>query len=140
MAGQSSLGLDARYWDGLAQGRLCLPRCGGCGLWQWPAVARCGECGRWGSEWHALPLEGRVFSWTRTWHRFGGTEALPLPYISLLAEIDGTDGKRLMGLLEGVGEEERDLTGAPIVGRIGSTRFGDEDIPVTIWRRRTEGE
>ncbi|WP_176593684.1 Zn-ribbon domain-containing OB-fold protein [Sphingobium sp. EM0848] len=133
-------GLETPYWSSLAEGKLSLPRCSGCGQWQWPVAARCGECGHWGSEWQDVPLSGHIFSWTRTWHRFGGTEALPLPYVSLLAEIDGTDGKRLMGLLEGVGEEDRVRIGAPITGRIGSTRFGEEDVPVIIWRLRDGGE
>ena len=38
-------GADAPYWNGLAEGRLLLPRCGGCETWLWPAVSRCGACG-----------------------------------------------------------------------------------------------
>lgn len=133
MINQSPIDLDAPYWNGLAEDRLCLPRCSHCERWQWPAVARCGECGHWGSNWHDLPIKGRIFSWTRTWHPFGGLEALPLPFVSVLVEIDGTDGKRLMGLLEGIGEQDEVRIGAAVTGRIGRTQYGDESVPVINW-------
>ena len=38
-------GEDAPYWDGLAAGKLLLPRCCGCRAWRWPADHRCGGCG-----------------------------------------------------------------------------------------------
>jgi uncharacterized OB-fold protein len=139
MIALSQAALDAPYWNALADGRLSLPRCGGCARWQWPAVARCGECGHWGSDWQDLPLTGKVFSWTRTWHYFGGTEGLERPFISLLAEIDGTDrpgtgGIRLMGLLEGVAPDAPVPSGARIEGRIGSTAYGDDSLPVILWQ------
>lgn len=134
MDSQSPTGLDAPYWNGLAQGVLTLPRCGGCGRWQWPVVARCSECGHWGSSWHERPLLGRIYSWTRTWHRFAGTESLPLPYVTALVEIDGTDGKRLMGLIEHVADQDAVPIGAAVTGRIGSTTYGEEDVPVILWR------
>ena len=71
-------GADAPYWIGLAEGRLVLPRCTGCQRWMWPAGHRCGHCGGGEVEWLERSPAATVFSWTRTWHRFGLTEALDL--------------------------------------------------------------
>ena len=124
----------APYWQGLEEGRLRLPRCAQCEHDQWPVVARCGTCGHWGSIWRDLPLTGTIFSWTRAWHPFGGTEGLPRPFVSLLAEIEDAGGTRLMGLLEGVDDKDHVPIGAAVAGRIGQTSYGDEDVPVIIWR------
>lgn len=140
MDSHSPIGLDTPYWNSLDNDQLSLPRCGGCGRWQWPAVARCGECGHWGSDWQDVAIQGRIFSWTRTAHRFGGTEGLPLPFVSLLVEIDGTDGKRLMGLLDGADQNGAIQIGTAVIGRIGSTSYGEEQVPVILWRMQNEGK
>ena len=67
-----SAGADQPYWDGLAQGRLVMPHCAGCGHWHWPAVWRCGECGSWDQVWAPLDPAGAIYTWTRTWHPFPG--------------------------------------------------------------------
>ncbi|WP_181883538.1 Zn-ribbon domain-containing OB-fold protein [Sphingorhabdus pulchriflava] len=125
------IGAEGRYWDALAKGRIELPRCKGCGKWHWPAVWRCGECGSWDHEWVEQPMAGTIFTWTRTHHRFGGTEGIALPYVTALVELASVP-VRLQGLLEGV---EQDLKiGAQVVGRVGSTPFGDAQIPSLRWK------
>ncbi len=124
------LGAEGPYWDALAEGRLLLPRCKGCGQWHWPAVWRCGECGSWEHEWHERTLEGTIFTWTRTHHRFGGTEGLDLPYTTVLVTLNDAP-IRLQGLMEG---REDDLKiGARVTGRIDKTRFGDAAILSLRW-------
>lgn len=127
-----SKGADQRYWDALVQGRLEMPKCAGCGRWRWPAVWRCGDCGSWDQGWHEVGAAGTVYTWTRTWHRFGGIEAIETPFVSLVVEIDGTDGRRLTGMLEGVEAGLR--IGARVAGRIASTAFAGRDIPAIRWR------
>lgn len=123
------LGAEEPYWDGLAAGKLMLPRCKGCGKWHWPAVWRCGECGSWDQEWLEQDFSGTVFTWNRTHHRFPGTEGLTLPYTALLVELG--NGIRLQGLLEG---DESDLRiGAPVAGKPARTPFGDVSIPSIRW-------
>lgn len=124
------LGADEPYWDGLAEGRLVLPRCKGCGAWHWPAVWRCGKCGSWDQEWVEQVLAGTIFSWNRTHHRFGGTEGLPLPFTTLLVELDGS-AIRLLGLLEGA--EAHPHIGAAVTGRVERTSYQDTSIPSIRW-------
>lgn len=126
-----STGADEPYWQALSQGRLQLQRCSGCGRWQWPAVWRCGDCGSWEMSWEELALEGRVFSHSRTWHPFAGTEGIGAPYVSLIVELPQAGGRRVLGLLEG--PEDGLRIGAPLRGRASTTRVGEADIPSLRW-------
>lgn len=124
------IGAEGRYWDALAEGRLELPCCKGCGKWHWPAVWRCGECGSWDHEWFAQEMVGTAFTWTRTHHRFGGTEGIELPYVTVLVELADVP-IRLQGLLEG--DEQNLKIGAKVVGRVDHTIFGSARIPSLRW-------
>lgn len=124
---------DGPYWQGLEQGRLMLPRCRGCGAWRWPAGHRCGGCGTKGMDWVEQAMRATVFTWTRTWHRFGLTEGLNLPYTNIVAEIDGS-AIRLMGLLDDPDSIDP-LIGEPVQGRVGRTAVGERSLPVIIWSR-----
>jgi uncharacterized OB-fold protein len=126
-------GEDAPYWAGLAEGRLLLPRCGGCARWIWPAAHRCGQCGASDMRWEALPMRATVFAWTRTWHRFGLTEGLDLPFTSIVAEVAGC-GIRLYGRLHDP-DCVNPRIGQPLTGEVGETRVGAESIPTIIWSR-----
>lgn len=124
------IGAEGPYWDGLLAGKLVLPRCKGCGAWHWPAVWRCGTCGSWDHEWLAQPLEGEVFSHTRTHHAFAGAEHFPLPFTTVLVALR-TVPVRLTGVLEG---DERSLRiGAAVRGRIDHTMLGKARIPALRW-------
>jgi uncharacterized protein len=125
------LGAEGPYWQGLAQGRLVLQLCRTCKTWHWPAVWRCADCGSWEHEWQEQPLAGEVFTWTRTHHRFGGTEGLPLPYATALVTLSSVP-VRLQGLVEG--DESGLRIGATVSGRVACTGFGDADIPSIRWR------
>ncbi|MFM6853080.1 MAG: Zn-ribbon domain-containing OB-fold protein [Sphingopyxis sp.] len=124
---------DAPYWDGLASGELRLPRCSGCQSWRWPAGHRCGGCGANGLDWAQHPMAATVYSWTRTWHRFGFTQSLDLPYISVVAQLTGS-GVRLMGRMD-----DPDIVdpyiGQSLIGRIGTTILADRALPTIIWSR-----
>jgi uncharacterized OB-fold protein len=124
------LGAEGRYWDALAEGRLVLPRCAGCGRWHWPAVWRCGDCGGWEHDWTPTALAGSIFSWTRTWHRFGGAESLGSPFVTVLVSLAEVP-VRLLGVLEG--DETALGLGAAVTGRIDHTRFGDNAVPAIRW-------
>jgi uncharacterized OB-fold protein len=127
-----STGADQPYWDALAEGRLEMPRCAGCGRWQWPAVWRCGECGSWEQTWHELPLRGEVYTWTRTWHPFGGAEDIGVPFVSLVVRLPQAGDRRLVGILEG---DSAGLSiGAAVTGSVSATRVWNDDIPAIRWR------
>lgn len=126
-------GADAPYWNGLAEGRLLLPRCDDCGRWMWPAGHRCGHCGVANIHWVERQPSATVFSWTRTWHRFGLTESLDLPFTTVLAEVDDC-GVRLLGLLDDPHQVDP-MIGDRLIGRHGVTVVGEDHIPTIIWSR-----
>lgn len=126
-------GADAPYWNGLAEGRLQLPRCAGCGEWMWPAMSRCSACASEDIEWVQREMRATIFSWTRTWHRFGFTENIDLPFVSIVATVDDC-GIRLLGRLDDPDQIDP-VIGQAIVGRIGATRVEARDIPTIIWSR-----
>jgi len=126
-------GADSPYWEGLAQGRLLLPRCAGCSRWLWPAVSRCGHCGSEDIVWVERAMAGTVFSWTRTWHRFALTEDIDLPYVSAVITVDDC-GIRLLGRIDDPGQVDP-VIGESVQGRIGKTHVAGRDIPTIIWSR-----
>jgi uncharacterized OB-fold protein len=130
-AGRPTTGADGPYWRALSEGRIELPRCAGCGRWQWPAVFRCGECGSWDQQWHAVEASGTVFSWTRTWHAFDGSEKIGVPFVSLIVELPQCGGRRLLGLLEGDAEGLR--IGAKVRARVAETEIWGDRIPALRW-------
>lgn len=124
-------GADQPYWDGLLEGRVRLQACAGCGRWHWPAVWRCGDCGSWEHDWRDVEPVGEIFTWTRSWHPFGGLEAVDKPFVSLVVSVDGTDGRRLTGILEG--DETGVAIGARVRGRIDAVTVMGRRIPAIRW-------
>jgi uncharacterized OB-fold protein len=106
--------------------------CQGCGHWHWPAVPRCAECGTWSPQWRDLELRGTVFSWTKVWYRFAGTEGIDLPYTTVLCALPQAGNRRLLGLYEG--EEAQLDFDRPLVGRIASIEFAGATVPSIRWR------
>lgn len=131
-------GADGPYWRALEGGGLELPRCVGCGRWQWPAVWRCGACGSWEQRWTAVEITGSVYSWTRTHHPFGGTEGIGVPFVTVVVELAGAGGVRLTGVLE---DEPQDVAiGAAVTGIVGETAFEGMNIPTIRWRLKEAGQ
>ncbi len=131
-AGWLSEGADGPYWQALEDGGLALPRCASCRRWRWPAVWRCGDCGSWDQDWQAVQMAGRVYSWTRTHHPFGGTEGIGLPFVTVVVELPDAGGLRLTGILEG--DNEAVAIGAAVTGAVGATVFEGQSIPTIRWR------
>jgi uncharacterized OB-fold protein len=121
-AARHATGADGPYWNALAEGKLVLPRCGGCGRWHWPAVHRCGACGTWDPAWQSVEMKGRVFSWTRTWHPFDGSEGIGVPYVSLIVALPQAGHRRVLGLLDG--DDAGLAIGAAVSGRASETVVG----------------
>lgn len=84
-------------------------------------------------DWIEQPMVATVFSWTRTWHRFGLTEGLDLPFVSVVAEL-GNSGIRLMGRLEDPLRIDPAI-GEALIGAIGATEVNGRAIPTIIWSR-----
>jgi uncharacterized protein len=59
---------DQYFWDGVAEGKLLLQRCAGCGMLRQPPSPMCPECNS--LEWNTQEASGRgkVYSWVASQH------------------------------------------------------------------------
>jgi uncharacterized OB-fold protein len=124
---------DQEYWEHLGAGEFRLPHCAGCQRTIWPAHFRCGECGSWDMEWVEHEPAGVVFSWTRTWYPFDRTteRADDIPYVTVLCEVDGADGARVMGMLDGADDGLK--VGARVRGVIKPPSVKSKHYPSICW-------
>ncbi len=130
-AAQWATGAEAPYWEALADGVLALQKCAQCQRWHWPAVWRCGDCGSWEHVWEAVEPTGRVFSWTRTHHKFDGLESLPTPFVIAVVELPKAGGVRLTGLMKD--NPAHIHIGADVRGVPGSTVYAGAAVPAWHW-------
>lgn len=95
----------APYWDGVKAGELRLPRCSGCGNWQWYPLESGPCCPGARFEWQALAPTARVFTFTKVCKPLlpGVTE----PYFSGLVVPDDAPDCRIPSRL--VAESESDI-------------------------------
>tara|TARA_R110002072_G_scaffold93924_6_gene208002 strand:- start:4232 stop:4642 length:411 start_codon:yes stop_codon:yes gene_type:complete len=124
-------GADSPYWDGLLAGELRLQQCAGCQSWHWPAVWRCSDCGSWDHVWSHVEPAGTIYSWTRTWHGFGGLEGISKPFVIAVVELADAGGVRLIGILDAPGEIH---IGQDVSGTITTTPYGSNEVPAIRWR------
>lgn len=75
-------------------------------------------------------MTGTLFTWTRTWHRFAGTEGIEVPFVIALVELPAAGNRRILGLFDG----QAPRIGAPVSGSIAPTKVSDGEIPALHWR------
>ena len=124
---------DDEYWEALGRGEFALPVCAGCAKVVWPANVRCGDCGSWDFAWPARAATGSVYSWTRTWYSFDRTRerADDIPYVTVVVEVDGADGARVIGMLQG--DEAKLAMGARVHGEILPPSEKSKGYPSIVW-------
>jgi uncharacterized protein len=87
------------FFEAAARHELVIRTCTSCEAVLHPPRAHCGACGSWRTEWQVVPGTGRVVSWVVARHAVH--PAFPVPYTVLLVEVDGAEGARLVGHLDG---------------------------------------
>ena len=87
------------FFAAAARHQLVVRACRSCAAVLHLPREHCGYCGSWDTGWRDVAGTGRVVSWTVVEHAVH--PAFPVPYTVLLVEIDGADGARLVGSLEG---------------------------------------
>ena len=126
-------GLDAPYWEALAEDRLVLQRCNACSGWQWGPEWICHRCGSFDLDWVETEPRGVIFSHERVWHPVHPALKDQGPFVIVLVELPHCDGVRLVGNL--LGDPMQDLViGAEVEGVFEHHR--DHDPPYTLlqWR------
>jgi uncharacterized OB-fold protein len=117
--------LYSPFWAAAARDTVALPACPTCGVFQWyPLPGR--PCGHVGPlEWRDLAGTGTIFTFTRIERAFLPSGSQP-PYTSVLVELDGAPGTRLVSVLVGEG------SATPAIGdrvRLSPTRFATHTLP-----------
>ena len=126
-------GLDAPYWQAVAEERLVMQRCQDCGAWQWGPEWICHQCHSTNLAFEEVPRIGRIYSFERVWHPVHPALREQGPYIVALVEIPDHDAARMVGNL--LGDPRQDVyIGSPVQAVFEHHR--DEDPPFTLvqWR------
>lgn len=124
-------GADQPYFEGLQKGEIRVQECSACGRIHWPAVFRCPDCGGWDHSWTAISPEGNIYSWTRTWHDFGGGDAFKPPFVPVVVSLASAPGVRLIGTLDSPNSKVE--IGAVVEARTTEIPILDRQIPTLIW-------
>lgn len=75
-------------------------------------------------------MRGVIYSWTRVWHPFEGTEAFGSPFVTLSVALPQAGDLRLMGVLEGEGDP---AIGTSVVGHVAEVEVYGRTIPGLRW-------
>lgn len=134
--GPADDGHDQPYWDGLRAGELRLQRCRDCRTWIWGPQVVCGNCYGFDLGWESVEPVGTVYSWTRSWYPYITELADRLPYVSVLVEVAGTGGRRVLGILADKAGQPNPEPETPAIGErvVGFFEPG-EPWPLLRWRR-----
>jgi len=88
--------LTRPFWEAAADGRLVLPRCGGCGRFVWYPEESCPYCGAGELPWVEVSGHGQLFSWAEVKHRLHPPYEDELPYVSGIVVLEDAPGVRLV--------------------------------------------
>lgn len=82
------------YWDGAAEGRLSLQRCGDCATVIWYPRGICPECGSKRLDWFDASGRGTIYSYTVVRRGATGPYSGATPYVVAYVELE--EGPRVM--------------------------------------------
>jgi uncharacterized protein len=89
----------APFWQGCAQRRLVMPRCGS-GHVIWPPRPACPLCTELVAGWAEVPGTGRLYSWTVVHRTRLRWYAERTPYVVGIVELDPAQPVRMVGRCE----------------------------------------
>lgn len=129
-------GLDAPFWEGLAQDKLLLQRCNSCGRWQWGAEWVCHRCHSLDLRFEETEATGSIYSHQRVWHPVHPALADQGAFVIVLVELPHADNVRMVGNL--LGDPMQDLViGAQVDGVFEHHRDNDPPFTLLHWQVRT---
>ncbi len=126
-------GVNAPFWQGLAEGVLRVQRCAACGTWQFGGEHLCHHCHAWDPAWVAVAPRGRLYSWERVWHPAHPALKERVPYLAVVVELPEAGGLRMLGNL--LGDPLQQVTiGAAVEGVFEHHRQNDPPYSLLQWR------
>ncbi len=88
--------LTREFWAAAAREELVIPRCGGCGRWNWYPSEQCPGCGDTDLPWTAVSGRGTLFSWAVVRRAFVEPFAEKVPYVTGLVALNEDPAVRLV--------------------------------------------
>jgi len=125
-------GVDQPYWDGLTRGDLMLQRCDNCDTWIWGPQWICASCHTFDPGWQRVEPVGTVYTWSRSWYPFISELPVERPYVTVLVELSGAGGRRVLGILTG-DDTDQVRIGDHVAGHF--ERDDGATWPMLRWRR-----
>ncbi len=98
-------GLDAPFWEGLAEDKLMIQRCRACQRWQWGPEWICHGCHSFDLTFEEVEPKGVIYSHERVWHPVHPALNNQGPYIVVLVELAQSSSVRIVGNLLGDPEQ-----------------------------------
>ncbi|MYD42519.1 MAG: DNA-binding protein [Gammaproteobacteria bacterium] len=99
-------GLDAPYWEAVANDVLVLQYCEDCGTYQWGPEWVCHNCNSENVTFKAVSPKGKIYSYERVWHPVHPALNEQGPYLIVLVEFPEHNHARMVGNLIGDPEQE----------------------------------
>lgn len=106
-------GLDAPFWDGLANDQILVQQCDACSRFQWGPEFVCHRCHSLDLSFVEVDGDGVIYSHERVWHPVHPSLKDHGPYIVVLVELPGADNIRFVGNLLGDPEQALEI-GTPV--------------------------
>lgn len=97
----------ARFWQGCAEGRLVVPRCGS-GHLVWPPRPACPRCFKLVRDWTEVGGSGRLYSWTVVHRTHLPWYSGRTPYVVGIVALDLEQTVRMVGRCELAPEDARE--------------------------------
>lgn len=94
----TSVGFEAPFWAGMAEGILRIQHCAACGEWLFPPRVRCSRCGGT-MDWRPTRGRGVIWSYTVVHPPVLPAFAAFTPYPVVVVELEEQRGLRLAGNL-----------------------------------------
>jgi hypothetical protein len=119
----------AFFWKGLAEGRLLVLRCAGCGVLRHPPEPMCPGCN--GMEWQPVECSGRghIYSYVVAHH----PPVPPFVYPNPIALVALEEGVRVVANLKDIAPDEVEI-GMPVEA-VFEPVAPDDDLVVPLFRR-----
>lgn len=74
---------------------------------------------------------GTIYSWTRTWHEFGGPDAYKAPFVPVVVTLSEVPGVRLIGTLDSSDADVR--IGSAVRAKPRIVEFLGHKLPTLYW-------
>jgi len=121
------------FWDAVAEHRLLVQHCNGCGRWIWQPRPLCPNCHSTDVIWTDVGGDARVVSWTVLHLPVLSVWQDKLPFVLLLVELSEAPGVRMVAQLV-------DDAGT-LLQTDGTTEGIDFDVPLRLrWRVDEAGQ